>query len=204
MKIKSLIHAGSLLLGLCVITALVSLAATTFAAGLPECDSVDMSKDRRIGNIWSKPGFDMKQFSSIVVDRPGVSTMPESTKLNYNEYAEIFQFNLMDKLRNTGYFKSVTGNKSAVNNNTLVLKSELIELNPGSTAARWAVGFGAGRGAVSVKSCLLAGGTEVVMCWHGRNVDISSLNGRALLDRGISVLADRLYLYIERLYNTGR
>jgi hypothetical protein len=184
-------------------TALVMLTNNTFAAGLPECDSVDMSKDRRIGNIWSKPGFDMKQFSSIVVDRPGVSSMPESTRLNYNEYAEIFQFNLMDKIKSSGYFRIVTGNKAAINNNTLVLKSEVIELNPGSTAARWAVGFGAGRGAVSVKSSLLAGGTEVVMCWHGRNVDISSLNGRALLDRGISVLADRLYLYIDRLYNTG-
>ena len=204
MKIKCSTYAVSILLGLCVITALVMLTNSTFAAGLPECDSVDMSKDRRVGNIWSKPGFDMKQFSSIVVDRPGVSSMPESTKLNYDEYAEIFQFNLMDKLRNAGYFKSVTGNKSAINKSTLLLKSEVIELNPGSTAARWAVGFGAGRGAVSVKSCLLAGGTEVVMCWHGRNVDISSLNGRALLDRGISVLADRLYLYMERLYNKGQ
>jgi hypothetical protein len=204
MKIKCSIRAGSLLLALCMTVVLAVFTSSTFAAVLPECDSVDMSKDRRIGNIWSKPGFNIKQFGAIVVDRPGISSLPESAKLNYNEYAEIFQFNMMDKLKTSGYFKSVTSNRSAVDNNTLLLKSEIIEMNPGSTAARWAVGFGAGRGAVSVKSCLLAGGTEVVMCWHGRNVDISSLNGRALLDRGTSVLADRLYMYIDRLYNSGQ
>ncbi len=204
MKSKYSVQAVSLLLVLCVMAALAMLTSDTFAGVLPECDSVDMSKDRRIGNIWAKPGFNIKQFSAIVVDRPGISSLPENAKLNYNEYAEIFQFNMMDKLKTSGYFKSVTSNKTAVDNNTLLLKSEIIEMNPGSTAARWAVGFGAGRGAVSVKSCLLAGGTEVVMCWHGRNVDISSLNGRALLDRGTSVLADRLYMYIDRLYNTGQ
>jgi hypothetical protein len=203
MKIKSSVCVVVLLVLFSVISTMTISGGKGFAAVLPECESADMSKDR-VGQIWSKPGFDLKQFSTIVVERPGISSLPPSTKLNYDDYADTFHFNLREKLKNSGYFKNVLASQPAADNNTLVLKSEIVEVNPGSTAARWAVGWGAGRGAVGIRSSLMVGGKDVVMCWYGRQVDISSLSGRALIDRAMNSLADRLYQYIDRLYNAGK
>jgi hypothetical protein len=203
MKIKLTIFAVFLVAALCVLSAPVLSADISAAPGLADCESMPMAKER-FGGYWAKPGFDMKQFGTLVIEKPGVSSLAPSTRVNYDEFASMFHSNLTEKIKATGFFSNVAWNRPAEGGRMLVLRSEFTEMNPGSTAARWMVGYGAGRGAVTVKASLVADGKEVVMCWHSRHMDAGSPSGNLLLSRGMAVMADRLFLHIDRLYNTGR
>jgi hypothetical protein len=203
MMIKISIFAATVFM-VCSFSAVPVLSADkTMAPGIADCDSMPMSKEGHV-SFWSRPGFDMKQFGTMIIEKPGVSSLKPSSRVNYDEFAGKFHIDLTDRIKTAGFFKDVKWNASASNPNTLILKTEFTEMNPGSTAARWAVGFGAGRGAITLKAALVADSREVVMCWQSRHMDASSPSGNLLLTRGMSVLADRLFLHIDRLYNTGR
>jgi hypothetical protein len=202
MKIRHPLYAASVLVMAVMMFVFVIPAYAQNA--IQDCESASITKDK-LGHIWSKPGLDLRQFNAIVIERPGTSTLPVPAKFNYDEYAGVFHTNLVNKIQSSSFFSSVSSKKAqGVGPNTLVLKSELVELNPGSAAARWAVGFGAGRAAVGIRASVLAGGKEVVMCWYGRRLGTSSLDSMAMLNQGMFRLSEDLNAYFSRVYNTGQ
>jgi len=201
--IRKAVFAAAMLVVFCFAAAPVLSADNAAAPAFAGCDSMPMTKDR-YSNIWTKPGFDIKQFGTIVIERPGVSGLKPSDRVNYDEFATMFHSNITDRIKTAGFYREVTWNRPAAAVRTLVLRSEFTEMTPGSTAARWTVGFGAGRGAVTARSALLADGKDVVMCWQSRHMDASSATGRILLERGMAVLADRLFFYFDRYYRAGQ
>ncbi len=175
-----------------------------------DVDTTDLIKDD-LGMVWSKPGLDLKQYDAIIVERPDISKLPTPAKFDYDTYARTFQMNLVAQIKLGKLFKDVYTFKDSdlAGKKVLLLKSQIEELNPGSAAARFWIGFGAGKAAVGIKSMLLESkdGTEasgILMKWYGRKLGISSSNSMAMLDKGTIGLAQLLYSYIDRLYKDGK
>ena len=189
----------------------LTLLAPSFVCSAEDKQAAsELTKDP-FGMVWVDPSFDMKQYDTIVIERPDTSSLPTPAKFDYSEFAKTFQLNLLAQIKQSGTFKYVFSNKDMLGETkrALVVKSEIVELNPGSAAARFWVGFGAGRAAVAAQASMyvLINGPvtqSAVLKWSGRKLGVSSLDSMAMLNKGMIGLSELLNSYILRVYKEGK
>ena len=109
-------------------------------------------EDKDAGLVGLAPGFDLRAYSVIVVDRFPVA----ASELNDDEdktmaaaMTPYFQSELVRRLRETGLFARVVNlaetSFTPGSEKTLRLEGAITRFDPGSRALRYIVGFGAGR-----------------------------------------------------------
>jgi len=90
--------------------------------------------------IWQDPSVDLRKYSSVNVADFGKRLLPEQTAFSYTPFIRSFNRNFQDSL-------GLTQEESST---ALLIEGEMVECNPGSRAARYIVGFGAGKSSGAV------------------------------------------------------
>ena len=92
--------------------------------------------------IWVDPTSNMAQYKSINLGTFGTRLLPEQTKFSYDTFAASFNGNL----------KNAVALTKSTSPSALKVVGEIVTCNPGSRAARYWVGMGAGK-AVGAVAC---------------------------------------------------
>jgi Domain of unknown function (DUF4410)/Protein of unknown function (DUF3313) len=108
-------------------------------------------EDKDAGRVGVAPGFDVKQYGVVVVERFAVVASEiedEGDQKFADRMAYFYQNELVRRLRETGLFSQVVnvneGGRPAGTGKTLTLRGSITRLGRGSQALRYLVGFGAG------------------------------------------------------------
>lgn len=89
--------------------------------------------------IWVDPSADFSKYKSVRVSKFGKRLLPAQNKFSYDNFVATFNNSLQG---------GITLNKSR--SASVKIVGELVECNPGSRAARYMVGMGAGKSAGAV------------------------------------------------------
>jgi hypothetical protein len=114
-------------------------------------------EDRDAGLVGIAPGFDLKRYTVVAVER-----FPVTGKVNDNadrrmaeKMPDYLLTEVVRQLRSTGLFTRVVNTAEATFSpgaeSTLRLQGRISSLDPGSRALRYWVGFGAGRSKAQVE-----------------------------------------------------
>jgi len=95
--------------------------------------------------LWKSPSADLSQYSGFTFDDFMTRHLP---KLNEKQKATFSYTTYAKKVANT--LKNSLTVRDNAGSSTLILKGAVVECNPGSRAARYLVGFGAGKSAGAV------------------------------------------------------
>jgi len=90
--------------------------------------------------IWQDPSANLRKYRSVDVADFGGRLLPAQTKFSYTPFIKQFNMTFQDSLK-------LTREKSP---NALRIEGAVVECNPGSRAARYMVGFGAGKASGAV------------------------------------------------------
>ena len=90
--------------------------------------------------IWMDPSVDLSTYSSVSVMDFGGRLLPQQDVFAYDPYINVFN----------STFKSSLKLSQEESPDALVVEGAIVECNPGSRAARYWVGFGAGKSAGGV------------------------------------------------------
>jgi hypothetical protein len=90
--------------------------------------------------IWRDPSISLRNYRSVDLAHFGGRLLPLQNVFSYDPYINSFNANL------EGFLKLPRDNSS----NALRIQGAVVECNPGSRAARYWVGFGAGKAAAAV------------------------------------------------------
>lgn len=90
--------------------------------------------------IWQDPSVDLKKYNSVKVTNFGGRLLPAQDRFSYNIF--IKKFNLS--------FQTTLTPPKDDSESALRIEGALVECNPGNRAARYLVGFGAGKAAGAV------------------------------------------------------
>lgn len=85
--------------------------------------------------IWRDPAVNLSQYKSVKVTNFGGRLLPQQTAFSYDPFINAF---------NSSFQSSLTLTKEN-SPNALLIEGAVVECNPGSQAARWIVGLGAGK-----------------------------------------------------------
>jgi hypothetical protein len=112
---------------------------------------VPTQEDKDAGRVGVAPGFDVKQYRVLVVERFPVADSQiedEGDRRFADKMAYFYHNELVRRLRDTGLFSQVVnaseGGRPAGGGKTLTLRGNITRLGRGAQAARYFVGFGAG------------------------------------------------------------
>lgn len=112
---------------------------------------VPTQEDKDAGRVGVAPGFDVKQYQILVVERfpvAGSQIEDEGDRRFADKMAYFYHNELVRRLRDTGLFSQVVnaseGGRASGAGKTLTLRGNITRLGRGSQAARYLVGFGAG------------------------------------------------------------
>jgi hypothetical protein len=92
--------------------------------------------------VWQDPSVNLSQYSAVKVTDFGGRLLPQQNVFSYDPYIALFN----------SVFKSSLSLKmtQAESPDALLIEGAVVECNPGSRAARYWVGFGAGKSAGAV------------------------------------------------------
>lgn len=90
--------------------------------------------------IWRDPAVNLSQYSSMKVTEFGGRLLPEQNVFSYDPYIALFN----------SVFRSSLKLPQKEFPDSLLIEGAVVECNPGSRAARYWVGFGAGKAACAV------------------------------------------------------
>jgi hypothetical protein len=90
--------------------------------------------------IWQDPSVDLRKYDSVNVADFGKRLLPEQTAFSYTPFIKSFNRSFQNSL-------GLTQEESST---ALLIEGEMVECNPGSRAARYIVGFGAGKASGAV------------------------------------------------------
>jgi hypothetical protein len=90
--------------------------------------------------IWRDPSVNLSQYSSVKVMEFGGRLLPEQNVFSYDTYITFFN----------SVFRSSLKLPQKESPDALLIEGAVVECNPGSRAARYLVGFGAGKAAGAV------------------------------------------------------
>jgi hypothetical protein len=116
-----------------------------------------MIEDKDAGMVYLSPGFDFRGYETIIVTGLPISSNIARGDIDPDEMRIYFIKQLINNISGTGLFDKVTdGNTATSDHNkqagkTLILEASLSELEPGSRALRYFVGFGAGAAKTQVE-----------------------------------------------------
>jgi hypothetical protein len=90
--------------------------------------------------IWRDTAVSLSQYSSVKVTEFGGRLLPEQNVFSYDPYIALFN----------SVFRSSLKLTQKDSPDSLLIEGAVVECNPGSRAARYLVGFGAGKSACAV------------------------------------------------------
>ena len=90
--------------------------------------------------IWQDPSVDLKKYNSVRITNFGDQLLPAQDRFSYDPFTK--KFNLS--------FQTTLTLPKDDSESSLLIEGALVECNPGSRAARYLVGFGAGKSAGAV------------------------------------------------------
>jgi hypothetical protein len=94
-----------------------------------------MQKGARNLLIWQDPVVDLKKYTAVKVTEFGGRLLPDQNAFSYNSYIALFN----------SVFKSSLKLSQTDSPDALLIEGAVVECNPGSRAARYWVGMGAGK-----------------------------------------------------------
>jgi hypothetical protein len=119
---------------------------------------VSMIEDGDLGLVYLAPGFNAKGIDTLLVLDPSTQAVFEKKEMDPDTMGILLKHELVKQLSDSGAFARVTDDRSilsranASSGKVLTLEASFSELDPGSRALRWFVGWGAGRTKVQVES----------------------------------------------------
>ncbi|MFC1883454.1 DUF4410 domain-containing protein [Thermodesulfobacteriota bacterium] len=90
--------------------------------------------------LWQDPSVDLSQYDSVEIMAFGSRFLPVQNKFSYDPFIKNFDLALNRSLKL----------KAGQGPNALRIEGEVVECNPGSRAARYWVGYGAGKAGAGV------------------------------------------------------
>lgn len=90
--------------------------------------------------IWRDPAVNLSQYSSVKVTEFDGRLLPQQNVFSYDPYIALFN----------SVFRSSLKLSQKESPDSLIIEGAVVECNPGSRAARYMVGFGAGKSACAV------------------------------------------------------
>ncbi len=141
-------------------------------------------EDKDAGRVGVAPGFDVKQYRILVVERiPVVASQieDEGDRRFADKMAYFYQNELVRRLRDTGLFSQVVnvseGGRPSGVGKTLTLRGNITRLGRGSQAARYFVGFGAGSTRAQTEMNFVDQSGRVVLVTADRRMGSAGLFG---------------------------
>jgi hypothetical protein len=164
------------------------------------------------GFTYLGPGVDLKRYDTIVIGSFATAGLPDIGPGKLEEYRETYRVQLRTKLTAAGIFKEVTDDQSKASGpNTLVIWGDILAMHPGSAAARFWVGMGAGKAVAEIKTYVGTADEKKILLGHhlrptsgARGGGLGAREGYAFLSQGVDRISTFCVEYIKRVYQTGR
>jgi len=164
------------------------------------------------GYTYLGPGVDLKSYDTIVISSFSTTGLPDIGPGKLEEYRETYRVQLRTKLTAAGIFKEVTDDQSKASGpNTLVIWGDILAMHPGSAAARFWVGMGAGKAVAEIKTYVTTADEKKILLGHhlrptsgARGGGLGSREGYGFLSQGVDRISTFCVEYIKRVHQTGR
>jgi hypothetical protein len=203
---EDVMKAGRWIIGILCLSVLGMIQLASGQEGaVTDKSQVAFHKDS-LGYIYSAPGVDLKSFDTIVIGKFSIEGLPPIGPGRLEGYRDTYRNHLKTKLTAAGIFKEVTDDLSKASGpKTLVLSGDILTMHPGSTAARFVVGFGAGKAVAEIKTYLSPADDKKILLAHhlrptsGIRGGLGE-DGLAYLYQGIDRIATLCVDYIKRVY----
>lgn len=164
------------------------------------------------GFVFLGQGVDLKAYDTVVIGEFSIAGLPDIGPGKLEEYRETYRVQLRTKLNAAGIFKEVTDDSSkATGPNTLIIWGDILAMHPGSAAARFWVGMGAGKAVAEIKTYVSPANEKKILLAHHlrptsgmRGGGLGAREGYAFLSQGVDRISTYCVEYIKRVYQTGR
>ena len=111
---------------------------------------VEMKHDKDLGRVYLAPGFNFKGYDILFISDISTNAILPKKGINPDELAVFFKHALIEKLKETEVFPTVTDDVSVLSSKegqspkVLILEGAISDLQPGNKALRAVAGLGAG------------------------------------------------------------
>jgi hypothetical protein len=164
------------------------------------------------GFVYLGSGMDLKSYDTVFIGEFSTAGLPDIGPGKLEEYRDTYRIQLRTKLTAAGIFKEVTDDPSKASGpNTLVIWGDILAMHPGSAAARFWVGMGAGKAVAEIKTYLSSAEEKKILLGHHlrptsgmRGGALGAREGYAFLSQGVDRISTLAVEYIKRVYQTGR
>lgn len=178
---------------------------------LTDKSQVTFQKDAT-GFVYLGPGVDLKSYDTVVIGEFSTAGLPDIGPGKLEEYRDTYRVQLRTKLTAAGIFKEVTDDQARASGpNTLVIWGDILAMHPGSSAARFWVGMGAGKAVAEIKTYVNTAEEKKILLAHHlkptsgmRGGALGAREGYAFLQQGVDRISTFAVEYIKRVYQTGR
>jgi hypothetical protein len=168
---------------------------------------VPSQQDKDVGLVGIAPGFDIRRYATVVVDRCSVvesEIKDEEDRRLANTMPAFFQAELVRRLSATGIFERVVSSEDpgspATPDRALRIECVMTKLDPGSLAQRIFLHMGAGRTKVEAELRFIDAQTDmVVMVTADRRVGASPEESEPLLRESFDDMARDVGKFLVRL-----
>lgn len=172
---------------------------------------VTFNKDST-GYVFLGQGVDLKAYDTVVIGEFSIAGLPDIGPGKLEEYRDTYRVQLRTKLTAAGLFKEVTDDPSKASGpKTLVIWGDVLAMHPGSAAARFWVGMGAGKSVAEIKTYVSTAEEKRILLAHHlrptsgiRGGALGAREGYAFLSQGVDRISSYCVEYIKRVYQTGR
>ena len=173
-----------------------------------------MLEDKDLGKVYLASGFNFEPYDTLFISNPSTSLVSPKEDIDPNEMKIVLKNQLLAKLDALDVFTTVTDDKSVLSSEVisaqqvLVMKSTITELDPGSRALRYLVGFGAGSTKVQVETEIRDSKTKQLYFRSSdrRSAAFGVFGGDSkdyILD-SLSKIAEAHALFIKRIASGGK
>jgi len=180
-------------------------------AGVDEKSQVAFNRDST-GYVFLAPGVDLKIYDTVVIGNFSTEGLPDIGPGKLEEYREAYRTQLKAKLTSAGIFKEVTDDQSRASGpHTLLIWGDILTMHPGSSAARFWVGMGAGKAVAEIKTYVSSAEDKKILLAHhlrptsgARGGALGAREGYAFLHQGVDRISHFCVEYIRRVHQAGR
>lgn len=113
-------------------------------------NGVPLHQGQKLDLVFKDPNLNFKDYEGVIIKKT-IAEAPTTHVVPSESVAEVISSALYEEINRAGVFKDVKKEGEEVSSRYLVLETSLTELNPGSGAARYLIGFGAGATNIQVE-----------------------------------------------------
>lgn len=117
-------------------------------------NGLPLHKGQKLDFVYKDPSLDFKAYDGLIIKKT-VADAPTTQAVGSESVAEAIFSAYCEEIKRAGIFKDVKKEGEEISSRYLVLESSLTELNPGSGAARYLLGFGAGATNIQVEGKII-------------------------------------------------